>query len=135
MVRSSKMTAALIEQRLFDQSIVGVFPYDAKWIKYLLGFFNSSVCTELIKIINPSANNSANYIKKIPFIVPKEAVKVNVEKIVDEILLRLKEGEPLPIDLTDEIDQIFDAIYKDPKAGNEFSTRMEVSQLVLEGFV
>ena len=75
MIRSSKLTGSLIEGRLFDQSIVGVFPKDDKWILYLLGFFNSAVCTELINAINPSTNNSANYIKKIPFIVPSDEAK------------------------------------------------------------
>src|SRR5205085_705559 len=41
MISSSKITAALIENRLFDQSIVGIFPRDPKWIFYLLALFNS----------------------------------------------------------------------------------------------
>lgn len=90
MIRSSKLTGALIEGRLFDQSIVGVFPKEEKWIFYLLGFFNSSVCTELINAINPSTNNSANYIKKIPFIVPCDKTKNKVDALVQNIIVTLK---------------------------------------------
>ncbi|MDD7317821.1 MAG: N-6 DNA methylase [Prevotella sp.] len=79
MIRSSKLTGALIDGRLFDQSIVGVFPKDETLVNYLLGFFNSSVCTELINAINPSTNNSANYIKKIPFVVPNDETKSIVD--------------------------------------------------------
>lgn len=135
MIRSSKMTAALIENRLFDQSIVGVFPYDSKWVKYLLGFFNSSLCTELIRIINPSANNSANYIKKIPFIMPQEEIRMKVEGIVDEILVKLKEKKSLSHGLMEELDKIFYSIYQDSAASVSAPImRKTASQLVLEGF-
>lgn len=70
MVKSKLMCASLIEGALFDQSIVGIFPRDASLTYYLLAFFNSQVCHELISRINPSANNSAKYIQKIPFISP-----------------------------------------------------------------
>lgn len=89
MVRSSQMTAALIEGRLFDQSIVGVFPKDDKWTLYLLGFFNSDICSKIISTLNPSANNSANYIKQIPFIEPEEKdfkeVTMRVKNIADKL--------------------------------------------------
>jgi len=90
MVSSSQITAALIENRLFDQSIVGIFPKDYKWIYYLLAFFNSPTCNRLIRTINPSANNSANYIKKIPFILPSEGVLEKINQIVREIIKGLK---------------------------------------------
>ncbi|KKT18839.1 MAG: hypothetical protein UW03_C0029G0001, partial [Candidatus Peregrinibacteria bacterium GW2011_GWA2_43_8] len=67
MISSSQITAALIENRLFDQSIVGLFSKDKGLIFVLLAFFNSPTCNKLIRTINPSANNPANYIKKIPF--------------------------------------------------------------------
>ena len=70
MVSSSSITGAIIENRLFDQSIVGVFPKNEYLIYYLLAFFNSPTCNKLIRTINPSTNNSSNYIKRIPFIQP-----------------------------------------------------------------
>lgn len=89
MIRSKRLTAALIDGRLFDQSIVGVFPMKNELTSYLLAFFNSNVCTKLIDAINPSTNNSANYIKKIPFIYPSDDMfnKINdwISKIIDSI--------------------------------------------------
>lgn len=35
MVSSTRITGALIENKLFDQSIVGVFPRDSKWLYFL----------------------------------------------------------------------------------------------------
>lgn len=111
MIRSSKLTGALIEGRLFDQSIVGVFPKDETWINYLLGFFNSSVCSELIGAINPSANNSANYIKKIPFIIPDDETKCNVDLLVGNIVSRLKDGtEDIQV-YKHGLDEIFSNLY------------------------
>ena len=111
MIRSSKLTGSLIEGRLFDQSIVGVFPKDDKWILYLLGFFNSAVCTELINAINPSTNNSANYIKKIPFIVPSDEAKSHVEELVGEIVSRLKGGDEQIERQKTELDELFANLY------------------------
>lgn len=113
MIRSSKMTAALMESRLFDQSIVGVFPKDMKLLKYLLAFFNSKVCTELISAINPSANNSANYVKKIPFVIPNDGVIREIDSIVDEIMDILRRGRGSIDTLTSELDKIFYTIYSE----------------------
>ena len=54
MVSSNRITASLIENKLFDQSIVGVFPNEDKFLLYLLAFFNSLACNLLIRTINPS---------------------------------------------------------------------------------
>jgi tRNA1(Val) A37 N6-methylase TrmN6 len=89
MISSSSITASLIENKLFDQSIVGVFPKDESLTYYLLAFFNSPTCNKLIRTINPSANNPANYIKKIPFIMPNhsffETVSEKTKRIVNAI--------------------------------------------------
>ena len=111
MIRSSKLTGALIDGRLFDQSIVGVFPKDETWVYYLLGFFNSSVCTELINAINPSTNNSANYIKKIPFVTPREDVKLKVDALVEKIVVTLKLGKSDISAYRKELDEIFANLY------------------------
>lgn len=111
MIRSSKLTGALIDGRLFDQSIVGVFPKDEAWINYLLGFFNSSVCTELINAINPSTNNSANYIKKIPFIMPNDETKKTIDLLVTNIIAILKEGNETIDKYKTELDELFYNLY------------------------
>ncbi len=97
MVSSSQITGVLMEYRLFDQSIVGIFPRDEKWLYYLLAFFNSSTCNRLIRTINPSANNSANYIKKIPFITPDDDILIiindKVMKIISDIRKKSKHDQ------------------------------------------
>lgn len=113
MIRSSRLTGALIDGRLFDQSIVGVFPKDETWVYYLLGFFNSSVCTELINAINPSTNNSANYIKKIPFVTPCDDVKLKVDVLVKNVVSALKSGIFDISAYKQELDEIFVNLYFD----------------------
>ena len=73
MVSSSSISAAILKDRVFDQSVVGIFPQEEKWLYYLLAFFNTETCNTLIRTINPTANNSANYIKKIPLLLPDDA--------------------------------------------------------------
>lgn len=111
MVSSSRITAALIEEKLFDQSIVGIFPKDAKWLYYLLAFFNSSTCNTLIRTINPSANNPANYIKKLPFIEPTGESLEEINRLVSEILLGLKEGKGCPSHHEATLDRLIKDIY------------------------
>lgn len=111
MIRSSELTAALISGRLFDQSIVGIFPKDEKLINYLLAFFNSSICTKLINAINPSTNNSANYIKKIPFIIPTKEIRIEVESLVEQIIAKLNVGDEGIRDLEDQLNIIFNNLY------------------------
>ncbi|MEZ4983550.1 MAG: N-6 DNA methylase [Saprospiraceae bacterium] len=86
MVSSSSITGVLIENRLFDQSIVGIFPKDETYLYYLLAFFNSPTCNKLIRTINSSTNNSANYIKKIPFLEPENQVLEKVSERIKTIL-------------------------------------------------
>lgn len=112
MIRSSKLTGALIDGRLFDQSIVGVFPKDETWTLYLLGFINSTICSELINAINPSTNNSANYIKKIPFIKPDNNTRKKVETIVEEIISSIGQGNDVA-NLKLKLDNIFRNLYLD----------------------
>ena len=96
MVSSTQITAALIENKLFDQSIVGIFPEDQKWVYYLLAFFNSPTCNKLIRTINPSANNPSNYIKKIPFILPSDNNLRVINELTQRIVCSLKAGEEYP---------------------------------------
>ncbi|MDR0703811.1 MAG: N-6 DNA methylase [Planctomycetaceae bacterium] len=90
MISASNITASLIENKLFDQSIVGIFPKDEKFIHYLLAFFNSSTCNKLIRTINPSANNPANYIKKIPLRIPDEQTLKQITIMTRNIVSQVK---------------------------------------------
>ena len=82
MVKSSIINATLMKNNVFDQSIVGIFPKDKSKMYYLLAVMNSDIVNKLIHIINPTANNSANYIKQIPYIEPdKDTLKKITEKV------------------------------------------------------
>lgn len=83
MVKSSKLHAFLLEKRLFDQSIVGIFPKEDKYLNYLLAFLNSDVCNKIMRVINHTANNSANYLKKLPIIIDKHSM-AKIDHIMQE---------------------------------------------------
>jgi len=85
-VKSSRVKASIINGCVFDQSIVGVFPRDEKYLFYILAYLNSKIANELIHIINPTANNSANYLKKLPMPFPTDADLQKVNFWVSEIL-------------------------------------------------
>lgn len=106
MVKSSKVKAFLLEKRIFDQSIVGIFPKEEKNLFYLLAFFNSEVCNRILKIINHTANNSANYLKKLPIIIDEKYFN-EINKIVKNVF----EGNDMGNSLK-KIDEIFNTIYQ-----------------------
>lgn len=72
MVKSGSINAFFMENRVFDQSIVGIFPKDEQKLLYILGLMNSDIANKMIHIINPTANNSSNYIKQVPYKEPDE---------------------------------------------------------------
>lgn len=91
MVTSGRLSASLMEPSVFDQGVVGVFPYEAQLIPFLLLYLNTSIATQWMKeTINPSANNSANYIKKLPVPILKdyqvEACWVKLEELTTQIV-------------------------------------------------
>jgi hypothetical protein len=111
MISSSSITASLIENKLFDQSIVGVFPKDEKLTYFLLAFFNSPTCNQLIRTINPSANNPANYIKKIPFIMPDMSMIENITNKVVEIIASIREKGDFDEKTEMQINNFFKSLY------------------------
>jgi hypothetical protein len=92
MVTSKRPTAALIEESLFDQSIVGIFPKSSVDLYFLLAYCNSPVFWVCLKDINPSANNSARYILKTPVILPDEDTLKYISLKTQELLVELKQG-------------------------------------------
>lgn len=111
MVSSSSITGAIIENRLFDQSIVGIFPKNEELIHYLLAFFNSPTCNKLIRTINPSTNNSSNYIKKIPFIMPESKQKNIVTENIKLIIKQVKLTGEYDLELENENNKVIKELY------------------------
>ena len=96
MVKSSPLNAAVMENRIFDQSIVGVFPKDEHYFYYILALLNSSPADRLLRMINPTANHSCSYIRGIPFAVPtsEELEKVtSLARQAEQAALRCDLGE------------------------------------------
>jgi phospholipid N-methyltransferase len=110
MVGSNCVSASLLNNRIFDQSIVGIFPKEEKYILFLLGFFNTSICLKLLRAINPSANNSANYIKKIPIIIPDDSILNHINYLVSSIISIIKNNENCDF-LENELENIFNRLY------------------------
>ena len=111
MISSSSITASLIENKLFDQSIVGIFPFEENLTYYLLAFLNSPTCNKLIRTINPSANNPANYLKKIPYKIPTEIQKNKIDEQITIILNSIKENGNYSSDNEKIINLIIEEIY------------------------
>ncbi|WP_240322130.1 BREX-1 system adenine-specific DNA-methyltransferase PglX [Pasteurella multocida] len=112
MVKSKSIKAFLMEDRVFDQSIVGLFPYEESKTLYILALMNSSVMNKYIHLINPTANNSANYIKQLPYIEPTESQMNIINKMVSELITlqkldKLDKAEKIH----DEVDKIISEIY------------------------
>ena len=104
MVKSSKVKATLLKKMVFDQSIVGIFPHDDKYLLYILAYLNSKVANKFIHTINPTANNSANYLKKLPFYIPTNDELQKINGLVSTII------ETRNIDYhQDEIDKFFES--------------------------
>lgn len=111
MVSSSSITGVLMNNRLFDQSIVGVFPKDIDLIHYFLSFFNSPTCNKLIRTINPSTNNSSNYIKRIPFIKPTDKQKEIITENIKQIIEQVKFSGDFDLNLESENNKLIKEIY------------------------
>ncbi|MDR3328591.1 MAG: Eco57I restriction-modification methylase domain-containing protein [Prevotellaceae bacterium] len=111
MISSSSITASLIENKLFDQSIVGIFPKNDVLTYYLLAFFNSPTCNQLIRTINPSANNPANYIKKIPFIIPDDSMLNAITEKTKNIVSQMKVSGNYDETVETEVQELIKRLY------------------------
>lgn len=111
MVASGRITGALLEHRLFDQSIVGIFPHDPTMLLFILGFFNSSIATELVHQINPTANNSANYLKRVPIVLPSRAELNHFNPIILEAIEEARQHGLISPDLQARIDSLYSELW------------------------
>ena len=112
MVKSSRIKAFLMQNRVFDQSIVGIFPKDKTKLNYILALMNSDIINQIIHIINPTANNSANYIKLIPYIEPSSMLLDEISETVDRIVELSENIDDKTIkQMEDKIDSMITSIY------------------------
>lgn len=77
MVTSGRISASYFENAIFDQGVVGIFPHDEDILPFLLIYLNSEFVSRLKRSLNASANNSANYLKRLP--VPEVTASVKLE--------------------------------------------------------
>ena len=112
MVKSSSIRAFLLENRVFDQSIVGIFPKDISRLYYLLAIMNSDTVNNLIHTINPTANNSANYVKQIPYIEPDKSTMDLISGKVKAIITNCQNGVLMENEVIHaEINKLIQQIY------------------------
>ncbi|ELS0455827.1 hypothetical protein R4Y71_002752, partial [Enterococcus faecalis] len=57
-----------------------------KYILFILGLLNSNIAKDLLFNINPTANNSANYIKRIPIALPSEEELKVINTLVNNLI-------------------------------------------------
>ncbi|RFT33348.1 restriction endonuclease, partial [Bifidobacteriaceae bacterium NR020] len=81
-------------------------------ILYVLALMNSDIVNELIHTINPTANNSANYIKQIPYFEPPKSVLEKINNKVKHILSlgekgKITECEKLHSELNHTINELY----------------------------
>lgn len=92
-LKSKIIKATIMENRIFDQSIVGIFPKNYKDIYFILGILNSNIVNDIIHNINPTVNNSANYLKQIPIPICNCKQKKEITNLVKGILYNNEENE------------------------------------------
>ncbi len=66
MVTSGRLSASEMSDSIFDQGVVGIFPKNEQYHDFLLIYLNHDIVSKLKSQVAPGANNSANYLKKIP---------------------------------------------------------------------
>lgn len=113
MVKSSRISATIMDNMVFDQSIVGVFPKSDQYFLYLLGLLNSDIFNKIVHVINPTANNSANYLKKVPIPIPKNDDLLVIDRLVDVMI-----KNPRDKDTENTLNEIYSKLYGNFKINN-----------------
>ena len=114
MVKSNCLKAFLMKDKIFDQSIVGIFPKDETKLLYILALMNSDVVNKIIHLINPTANNSANYIKLIPYYEPDRNTLKEIVKSVETILIGLHNKDyDMVNSIQEKVNITINNLYKD----------------------
>lgn len=106
MVKSRVLKATEINNVVFDQSIVCIFPKERKYFNYLLGLLNTNLINRVIHYINPTVNNSANYLKHIPIKFPSSTQFNQINIIVNKL-----KRYPTNTNYQWKLNRIIDSIY------------------------
>ena len=113
MVSSGRATASVIKDSwLFDQSVVGIFPKQPEWFGFLLAFLNSSTCWRLLRQINPSTNNSAKYLRRLPIILPASNRLSWFNDVVSGHLTRLENNVQLNREIEKVLNESVNCLYE-----------------------
>ena len=115
MVASVRLTATLLEGRLFDQGIVGIFPKNEQLLLYLLGFLNTELATKLLRQINPTANNSANYLKRMSIVNPTDSELKQCNNSVSKAIKESQEYGDVAKTTLNEIEDVYCRIWGKPE--------------------
>lgn len=115
MVSSGGASASIIDESwIFDQSVVGIFPHSEEHYWYILAFLNSEVCWRLLRKINPSANNSAKYIKRLPLVLPEADGLRWFAATVSEYVFSLAAGDlpnvAIEHEILSEVSKLYSAV-------------------------
>ena len=119
MVASSRLTASLLDHRLFDQSIVGIFPFDSSLSLYLLGFLNTKIATTFLRRINSTANNSASYLKRLPVVLPNQNELVKANGLASKAISDIDQYGVISDDTSTDIETFYRQIWCEPSAYEE----------------
>lgn len=111
MVASTRLTGALLDRRLFDQGIVGVFPTDEAQLLYWLGFLNTKLATVLLREINPTANNSANYLKRLWVALPRTGELAECNRLVRRAIEEVRASKEAQQATLDELESLYRSIW------------------------
>jgi len=114
MVSSVRATASVIQDSwLFDQSVVGVFPKDSALFGFLMAFLNSRICWKLLRQINPSTNNSAKYLRRLPILLPASDCLVWFNDLVSNYLIKLESSAQRNVEIEIRLDEAISCVYFD----------------------
>jgi tRNA1(Val) A37 N6-methylase TrmN6 len=120
MVSSGRATASVIlDSWIFDQSVVGVFPKNAEQFGFLMAFLNSRISWRLLRQINPSTNNSAKYLRRLPIILPSSDRLAWFNEIVSNYLIQLESTSQRNSEIENILDEAISYLYQEVLQENQ----------------
>ena len=91
MVSARGLSASFMRNSVFDQGVVGIFPHDTSTLEALLLYLNSTIASDVRNVMmNNGANNSANYLRRLPVPTFDLASTTLARSVVERAILRGK---------------------------------------------